>query len=159
MAQCRRLAVILAALGLFFAYEQLSAHGTGNETVAGLGIGFDLQSAGANPVPSAGLLWANFGVLSYQARATVSHRDTDGTTFLRGGVGAGFIMFLLNFDVTMQTGAINSAGIYWGMSAFLSGSYLTPEIFAGHQINFASQAENLLLAGFKLYLNFAELSR
>ncbi len=134
------------------------AHGGGNERVTGLGLGVDLQSSGANPVPSAGLLLANFGVLSYQARATVSHRFSDDTTFFRAGVGAGFIMFLLNFDVTMQTGAQNSAGIYWGISAFLSGSYLTPEIFAGHQVNFAANADNLVLAGFKCYLNFSELA-
>lgn len=149
--------LIGALVALLIAPHGIHAASTGTETVTGLGIGLDVQSSGTNPVPSVGALWASFGVLSYQARATVSHRISDSTTFMRAGVGAGFIMFLLNFDLTAQTGAQNSTGVYWGFSAFLSGSSLTPEIFVGHQVNFAASVDNLVLAGFKGYLNFAEL--
>lgn len=137
--------------------DNLHASSTRPESVRGIGLGLDLLSKGTNPVPSAGLLWASFAVISYQVRATFSHRFSDNASFIRGGMGFGFIFVLLNFDLTMQTGDQRSAGMYWGLSAFMSGSYLTPEIFAGYQTNFATGSENFLVLGLKCYLNFAEL--
>ena len=134
------------------------ASGNNSEEIKGVGIGIDVQSAGSNPLPSAGILFGSFGYFSYHARATVSHRSSDSTTFVRGGVGAGFIFVLLNFDLTVQNGPQGSAGMYWGLSAFIPLGYLIPEIFLGYQLNFSGSAENFLLAGLKGYFNFAALT-
>ena len=139
--------------------QGISPSGYTEEKVKGVGLGIDIQSKGANPIPSAGFLIGAFGYLSYQARATISYRPADDTAFIRGGVGLGFIFVLLNFDLTYQTGVERSLGMFWGLSSFLSGAAITPEIFAGYQTNFAAGAENFFLAGTKVYLNFAHINR
>lgn len=137
----------------------VGASGYHPEEVRGSGVGADLNSTGANPVPAVGLLWADFGYLSYHARATLAYRPNDETVFMRGGVAAGFILVLLNFDLTYQTGPQRSAGMFWGLSSFISGASITPEIFAGYQTNFATGAENFFLIGARLYLNLAEFRK
>lgn len=127
--------------------------------VKGVGVGLDLHSKGDNPQPAIGLLFAEFGYLSYQARASFSHRIADDTSFIRGGVGLGFILVLLNLDITYQTGIQKSAGMFLGLSSFISGGWFTPEIFAGYQMNFAAGLDNFFLTGARFYLNFAELGK
>ena len=129
------------------------------EIVKGLGLGVDVHSKGDNPQPAIGLLYAEFGYLSYQARASFSRRFGDDTSFIRGGVGLGFILVLLNLDFTYQTGVQKSAGMFLGLSSFISGGWFTPEIFAGYQMNFAGGADNFFLAGGRFYLNFVEISK
>lgn len=129
------------------------------EVVKGIGLGLDVHSKGDNPQPAIGLLYAEFGYLSYHARASFSHRTSDDTSFIRGGVGLGFILVLLNLDFTYQTGAQKSAGMFVGLSSFISGGWFTPEIFAGYQANFAGGAENFFLAGGRFYLNFQEIGK
>lgn len=129
------------------------------EIVKGLGLGVDVHSKGDNPQPAIGLLYAEFGYLSYQARASFSHRIADNTSFIRGGVGLGFALVLLNIDFTYQTGIQKSAGMFFGLSSFISGGWFTPEIFAGYQMNFAGGTDNFFLAGGRFYLNFVEISK
>ncbi len=136
----------------------IASGGGRTENVRGIGVGLDVHGVGQNPVYSAGLLHATFGIISYQARLTGSYRPSDNTTWVRAGVGAGaFYPILLNIDVTYQTGQANSAGMFVGLSAFLSGAVFTPEIFLGYQANFSGTSENFILAGAKGYLNFAEI--
>lgn len=137
----------------------LAASGYHPEEVRGIGIGADFNSTGANPVPAVGILWGDFGYLSYHARGTLAYRPSDETVFMRGGVGLGFILVLINFDLTYQTGPQRSAGMFWGLSSFISGSSITPEIFAGYQTNFAASAENFFLIGARVYLNLAEINK
>lgn len=134
---------------------KISAHGYSSENVSGVGVGIDFLSQGENPAYAAGLLFGAFGYLSYHARFSAAYRPSDKTSYFRAGVGAGLIAPLLNIDLTYQGGANSSAGMFLGLSAFLSGAMFIPEVFGGYQINFASQAENFLLLGVKGYLNYS----
>jgi hypothetical protein len=158
MKQYRLTAIaLIAAIFAEQSFSKIHASGMTSEKVRGVGLGLDVQSQGANPLPSVGLLYADFSIISYQARAAISYRPADGATYIRGGVGLGFTLVILNFDLTAQTGDQSSLGMFWGLSAFISGAAFTPEIFAGYQTNFAKNSENFFLAGIKGYLNFAEL--
>ena len=156
MRFCAR--VLFSAL-LLSGGQALVASGYHPETVKGVGAGIDIISKGENPLPAVGVFWGEFGYLSYHARASFAHRLDDNTSFIRGGIGLGFILVLLNFDLTYQTGIQKSMGMYWGLSSFISGAWWTPEIFAGYQVNFAAGSDNFFLAGARFYLNFAEIGK
>lgn len=144
---------------VFLITIRISASGYSTEKYEGIGLGLDVQSAGTNPLPSIGYIYGQFAIISFQARGTASYRPSDNTVNVRGGVAAGFTLFMLNFDLTYQAGPQRSAGMFWGLSAFLSGATLLPEVFAGYQVNFSGSAENFFAAGAKMYWNFGNNSR
>ncbi|MCB1201977.1 MAG: hypothetical protein KDK41_15110 [Leptospiraceae bacterium] len=151
-----RIFLLVSASTLAAVLQPVIGSGYSEEKIRGIGLGMDFHTNGRSPAYAVGALWGGFGIISYHARLNIAYRPGDETTLIRGGLGAGLILPLLNLDLTYQAGRQNSAGVFAGLSAFLTGSNLTPEVYLGYQFNFSARVENYFLLGAKLYWNMSE---
>lgn len=147
----RRLRV--GTLLILFTAHALTAGKTLHEDVSGPVVTAEWSSSGINPHIGAAYLFGRYSFVSGQLRGAFAVRPADGATISRLGYGFGVAYYILHMDFTVSTGPLTTTGLWLGTSAPMGREAMSPELRLGYQINFDSNAENVLNVGVGLVFN------